>query len=457
MREIIAAKQLPLGDTQAGKDWCLKALHPADPLTTLDGIPDEDSHCVVVQNFTQNITLTNPEPDSAGNWDADIFFYPHPYLIGAIRTVSAGGATTWSSLTNSQIAGTTAAQKSATFTGMCERYRLAYMGITGYHNASAIENNGMVTVAQYQETPMTATIETLEVPTQLKAKQAVGIQAVGASILARPVETWHSGPRTYDQLRQMPNAYSGNAREGVYAPFRLSRTHQQWQSSSDTVLHATFMVGGEFVGPYINMGLDDISYPYGLNGVSTTSWGVGLIHRRADEGVVHMSFKQLSQNAAFEFVFRSGWEMQVLPGSTFASFAKSSPLYDPVAIKNYFQVSREFKDAYPAEYNDLGKILEIIKGGLKAVMGHLIPFGDSVLNLIAGPGRRSPAAIGVTEQHPDLASAAQKERAIEARSAAPAPPRGPPPQRPRRPPPQPPRQGARGARNAGKKDQRRRK
>lgn len=378
-----------------------------------------------MQNFTQNFTLSNPVPSAAGNWDADIWFYPHPYLFGAVRTVDSDGHVMWSGLQNGQIAGATAGEKATTFIGMCERYRLAYMGVTGFHNASAIANNGMVTVAQYMETPMYATIDLADLTptTQLKAKAAAS--AAGSDDLTicerfvRPAEAWYNAPRSMEQLRMMPNSYTGNAREGVYVPFRLSNTHQVWQSGSDTQAHLNYQAASLLDGNYYHAASPvTADYPYGLESPSTSSWGKFLLHRRSDTGVVHIALRQLAQDAAFEFVMRCGWEMQVLPGSPLCSFAKSSPQYDPTAIKLYFQLSREFKDAYPAEYNDLGKILGVIGKGLKVIAGAAFPVLTPVLDALGGgPAPRDrrhlmrrQQPMGVTEQSPNLMSAATAER-----------------------------------------------
>lgn len=107
LREVIAARQIPLGTTEQGKDWCLKALHPADPLTVANGIPDMSSVPSVFQNFSCSYTVMNPLPGSPGNWDFGVFYYAHPYLIGALRTVDSAGAVVWSPIVNPHIPGET--------------------------------------------------------------------------------------------------------------------------------------------------------------------------------------------------------------------------------------------------------------------------------------------------------------------------------------------------------------
>jgi len=61
------------------------------------------------------------------------------------------------------------------------------------------------------------------------------------------------------------------------------------------------------------------------------------------------------------FNWRVGFEIQANPSSSLSPYLHLSPAYDPVAIADYFRISRELKDAYPADYNDLGKLWDVIK------------------------------------------------------------------------------------------------
>jgi len=89
---------------------------------------------------------------------------------------------------------------------------------------------------------------------------------------------------------------------------------------------------------------------------------------------------------------RCGFEIQVPAGSLYSPQLKMSPPHDAVAIENYFQIARQLKDAYPADYNDLGKIWDVISGAAKAVAPFLsaIPVAGPALAaglpLVAGAG-----------------------------------------------------------------------
>lgn len=391
----------------------MKALHPADPLTTVAGIPDFTSNPVVVQNYSQSYSVLNPSPALAGNWDFDIFFYPHPYLIGCLRTVDAIGAELFTPILNNQVVGANLAGKRGTWMSTSERYRLMYMGVTGYHNASALSNQGLLASAQYMATPSYVTSsDPVDTP---------GAVVPYARLLH---ELWADAPRTFEQMQNMPNAYLGPARDGVYAPYHLSEVCQDWVSSSDLVFaEGTNLQAGVFgqsaiynfppapAGP---------CYPYGLEGTHKLGADLHLpypIHRRADSGVIQISLRQLAPTAAFTFYFRAGWEMQILPGSSLTSFIHTSPTYDRTALEAYYMIVRELKDAYPADYNDLGKILEIIKKVGRAILpvAGLIPPLRPIAAIAAPmleaiPDRPRDNGIGVSEPATDTMSGASKDR-----------------------------------------------
>lgn len=180
---------------------------------------------------------------------------------------------------NQQLAGALVTDKSLAFQGVCERYRLAYLGVTGYHNASAVSNNGLVAVAQYMETPA-----------------YLGLTGLPGYV-TRQWEWWPDGPRTFEQLQNMPNAYAGPARDGVYCPYRLSETSQDWCSASDPVVHMPYQ-------PSIPPGMYDSGlptdagisyYPYGYTRPYFTSPSTysnrRLIHKRSDTNVIHISLR----------------------------------------------------------------------------------------------------------------------------------------------------------------------
>lgn len=78
-----------------------------------------------------------------------MFYFAHPYLIGSLRTEDANGTVMWSPIVNPHIPGATWQDKLSYVFTEWERYRLGYLGVTGYHDAAALSNNGLIAVSQY--------------------------------------------------------------------------------------------------------------------------------------------------------------------------------------------------------------------------------------------------------------------------------------------------------------------
>jgi hypothetical protein len=110
----------------------------------------------------------------------------------------------------------------------------------------------------------------------------------------------------------------------------------------------------------------------------------------------------------------------VQPGTSLVSFAKVSPPYDPVAITEYYRLSRELKDAYPAEYNDLGKLWDVVKKAASFVspVVKLLPGGDAVTRVgSAIKDAVDPLLDKKAETRGDKQPAAALERQLEANHA----------------------------------------
>jgi hypothetical protein len=383
-----------IGSTPEGRAWALKALHPAAPELSLAGIPSKESNPIVLQNYAQSVQI-NPPTGSVGSWGFDAIFPAHPVFQGAVSIADASAAhTNFVSIVNPQLGNGINAAVNGLITS-CEQYRMAYFGITGYHDSSAVANEGTLAVAQYAQCS-----------SYLSLTGATGtVTALG--------EEWPDLPRTFTQLQSMPNAYLSNAREGFYAPLKLSEEAFRWKASNDMVTHLTTtwsqaqpVAGGSGV-PGISSSqptwtavvpsTNGQSFPYGLT--STTLSGATFagpaqaVHRRCDSNVVHISARNLDLTASFTFYLRMGLEMRVLPASSLSSLQRFPPSQDLQAMEAFFAVSRELKDGYPSDYNDLGKILKDIGGVLLDVMPTIMPqlapvvsAGKAAYRLINGSG-----------------------------------------------------------------------
>jgi hypothetical protein len=155
--------------------------------------------------------------------------------------------------------------------------------------------------------------------------------------------------------------------------------------------------------------------------------------------VAHVSARNLALSTSYSFFFRYGIEMQVKPDSFLAPQMKLSPPYDPVALDSYFAIARELKDAYPSDYNDLGKLWDVIKsaasvalpvlsmagpyGKSAAMVGRLaIQGGDALANAYRkASARQSNLTAAQVERLRETANTALHDITVAQRSGAPAP------------------------------------
>lgn len=406
LKDYISQKNVVLGSTEDGKAWALKALHPADPLTEVRGIPDESAVPSVFQNFQFTTNVVNPTASTAGSWEFDLFLYPNPILVGALRTRDSTGAYQWSPIVNPQVGISTDPwyTRQQVFADTVQRYRVAYLGVTGHLDAAAVTNQGSIVVAQYPQESISGCFDTT---------------AAGGNQIIRLAEVWSEAPKAWDQLITMPNAYVATALEGLYAPYKLGRTHQRWQNARDLVVHIPYssgagmtpgQIGIPFAGSAPSLTTATGGFPYGVTGYYTGATVAQVCTlRRADSGVIHVAARNLHYQSAYQFVIRMGYETQVSPASQLGPFAKISPRHDALAVDGYFAVAREFKDAYPEEYNGWEEILGVIGNAVGDVVSALVPGGGMLVKGAKALIPRLFPSLGSTDV--TSMSAAQKDDA----------------------------------------------
>lgn len=386
LRSIIDAHNLPLGTTQNGKDWCIKALHPSDPLTEVSGIPDQSAIPSVFVNYQTVAEITNPNPAAVGTWSADLALIPHPIgFLYANVTDSIG--TLASSVLNSQIAGATHSDKWQSWYTQFERWRLAYMSVSIYQDGADLTNQGTCVASQ----------ATVKPHYHYKSNLDAGNLCVSSCRLAS--FTVNDAP-DYNKSQSMPNAYFNRSKEGCYMPLKLTETHQRWHSSGKAIqlTSATPTAAGQNIS--IPAASIDTRYPFpGLFTASQSAAVPPAVLGQATSDFCNdswglISFKNLALITKLQVFIRAGYELQVQPGTAMSPYQKLSPSHDELALRTYFAISRELKDAFPVDHNDLGKIWDVISGIAKTVAPALvaIPGIGPVLSTVVG----GAASIGDT-------------------------------------------------------------
>lgn len=429
LRDVIAAHNLPMGQTDEGKDWCIKALHPSDPTTVVRGIPDRSALPSVFMGYQSTQVIESPDVNKP--WEADIVLLPSPVCFSAIQSSTTDGVSfNHTNHANVQLAGTTFDQKYSAWKNMAQRWRLAYAAATVYFDAPATANQGTVVVAQYAMRP------SLFPPVSVTQVDGDGVPHEGLHRYSRMLSTyteadWARGP----VAQSMPSSYFGNARDGAYIPMKLTETCQDWiGEEQDTQMGGLClntplpsgpkMDGPAFFGPFYSGDtppygnpIDVLKFPYWDPALGTTIrqignaaiGGLASVENKSlmldagilgtlvagttvpylDPNIASVSFRNLDKAARITIFYRYGWELQVQPGSVLTPQQRLSPRHDPVALDAYFAIAREMKDAYPEEYNSFGKIWDVI-----SQVGRTVLPGLFALNPLVGSAAKAVLAAG---------------------------------------------------------------
>lgn len=402
-------------------------------MTEVRGIPDESAVPSLFMNY-QTVATIAPSPGSTGTWAVDLQLLPHPIAFASGKLTDSGhsGATSVPvEILNAQVSGTTHSQKFQYFMQDFTRWRLAYASVTIYQDGPDLANQGTVVVAQKVVQPQI-----------LPAFGLIDPAVLGSAIPMTQHMLVEDMPH-YDSSQGMPNAYFGRSREGVYVPLKLTHSHQAWQSRSRLVSQCQSVD----YAPMSNapQGLIPLSttesqlkgfYPFfSLNDLHILSLAPGNDRISyeptspfCNDNWADISFRNMAVTTSLSCFFRFGFECSVLPSSQMAPHMKLSPLEDRLAQSAYFAVARELKDGFPADYNDLGKIWDVISAAIKVVAPALAfipavgPAISGAAAAISTAGDAIRAAVRKTSEPAlgNTASAAVVQRAREAISRAPS-------------------------------------
>jgi len=346
-----------MGTTPTGVDWCIKALHPSDPQTEVRGIPDHSCVPSLLMNYQSTFTLS-PENGATGTWSFVASLLPHPVNFMYIDKTDSTNINIESNFMNTQLAGVTHFDKYTTFVNMAQRWRLAYMSVTCYQDGPELANQGSLVVSQSPVAP-----RHINFAGPYTNSYGAFPSVENYTVEDRPNFTTSQG---------MPNAYFARSKEGCYVPLKLTETCQDWVSDAHKVCVSEFYQAiapayyrlpenaNVAAFPHVNLAPAYYSNQVGLGGEATSPMLNGTW--------AHISAKNLDVATSFTFFVRCGIEMQVPPSSILSPQLALAPPHDATALDCYFAISRELKDGYPADFNDLGKIWDAISAASKKVL-----------------------------------------------------------------------------------------
>lgn len=360
-------------------------------------------------NYQSTFTL-QPQAGATGTWSWEAALLPNPINFMWAATHDSVGNTAGNFM-NTQITGAGPVDKLLTLLNMAKAWRLTYAGVTCYQDGPDLANQGTIVACQAPVRP---------------ALMNPAVYHNGDCIAGAHLEVYaETDIPDYTNMQSMPNAYFNKSREGLYMPLRLEKP-LAWSGPQDLTIQSQVLTGGAFdlrwgACPLANTAAF-CRFPHAniANAYVTDAGGVPASGILA-EGIPamlngtwgKMAARNVAVTTQFSFFVRMGIEIQVQPGALYTTELKMSPAYDPLAIEQYYQISRNLKDAYPADYNDLGKIWDVISGLAKTLAPALAVVPGVGPALAAG----IPAVATVFDAFRGAASskAGQEERGISSK------------------------------------------
>lgn len=365
-----------VGTTEAGRAFCIKALHPSDPTTEVQGVPDQTAFGTVMLNLQQTFSLTTPDPAN-DTWEGSIYLYSNPAAACTYYTYGLGeDIQVAHGVQPNTTLGATVGEAVDNVLGAFERWRSVYYGATIYLDAPSVANQGSVVSVQY---PIAAHVTYPSVTRAVAPDILVGHSIQGV------VNYQLEDTPQYETVTQMPNSYSGQFRDGLYVPLKLDSNHAAWHDRRDLVMDESSTTPVDTRTKNLPSSASEIFT--GLSPGLESAWMDTTGHFKGDLNFLPSSplasavcFTGISKDATVRLVIRSGFEFQPQPGSPYSTFVKQSPGYDRLALDQYFMISRHLKDAYPAEYNDQGKLWDVIKraASLASPFLGMLPYGSLI-------------------------------------------------------------------------------
>lgn len=405
LESIIRSKREPLGNTEAGANWALQALHPSCGPFQLRGIPDSDSFPCVCMDYEAVVAIP-PPAGCVDAWQCNLTVNPHPTQPCCFSTTTVGGLVGYGGIYNPSYLPTGAVYSTmaSTFAAQCSSYRMLYCGATVDLDASALTNGGSVVAAQM---PITSIMRNYSLTS------AVGPVA-DVHILDSNYDVNFPGPL----ISQLPGAFMGLARDGCYMPVKIDVT-QPWVSSLDVVtVNAASPATAVHVAA-AGAGLRNLTLPvaappagvafpfygsafYGNGALIIPAWVNGASNLIADVVVQPqqknagiMFFYNLNPAATLTVKLRWGVEMRVYPTSPLAPAMVPSAMHDPLALTAYTDIAGSLPWAYPSSYNSLETLVPkimsvwhaikpVVASGLQAIPHPLAQIAGHALGAMSG-------------------------------------------------------------------------
>lgn len=427
----VSGPNLRFGLTEHGCSYTRNFLHPADPVPGLTGYPDESANPQAMVSYNQAYQIEYPGTDyidESETWNIQMIKLPNDaqsiVMVAWAASTPSPPTQVWSFVFGSYGADGYAIDYQShgrwNYVTVGEhKYAVRWQGVTGidFVNNSDGQVNGTVSrILQFADKwrPITSGLTvhldaaTLTDQGKLYAGQVscdnsqesvTLLEAVGEPPENKPYTQNYNKvdfPLTYAELTQDDHlGLVTEARKGVYVPIRISDKENPYVPTSYNLAN-TSATGGRWtfedsvgtgmlrLGPWLNKSGQVTAVTNG-QGLSIPSSLSG--HLMAAVVIFAGIHKTSSLN------MRSYGSLSVTCDreSPYAVFIQGAPVVDEQALRAAAMLSQHMPHAFPAEFNDLGKLWGVIKDVVKIVPGVAdvlggmgIPVVSDIANVVGG-------------------------------------------------------------------------
>lgn len=398
------------GVTGPGRDWLLRALHPASE-ERCQGIPDQSATPVFRPDYRLNTTIQ--APSGASSWDC--FIWTPPGDVNAVFWATGPSGTDFGTSvappgcevgvvrlqqveTSTDVIGLFDVQNPSRQGSVLTQvpqtkpvgFRHTFKSITITQIASAVSDQGQVYAAQYAPNMRCcgmASPEGYDSGTPDPANPGLNYALYGAyysTVLPA---------READITAMSPDFYMGASRDGLYMPLRLAGPSQPFARSVPSG------VVNRPMQPVAMYASDVTQFPCGAMIVPTANrmasgslntnipwvFSVAMYNLPTGPGAVAAP-QRIALDSAYDninigvVIFRglqggggggfsaslqlktiAGLEIAPSPEAIDRVFTEEPSPYEPRALEAYYAICLELKDAYPGCYNSLEDIWDAIK------------------------------------------------------------------------------------------------
>lgn len=364
----------------------------------LRGIPDESGYPSVVMDYETVVNIRAPG-GATNAWAAEIYGLAHPIQPMSVKTTSDGGGVGYVSARNPTVADAVGYNNiTHKFAELCNSWRMLYHGMTIDLDASGLNNQGSVVACQYPMASQTFNASLWEFE-----------DAGKLHLYPHVVNATFASNTPGMALTQLPGAFMGLAKDGIYIPTKI-RPDARWVNSRQVIMLADPEIpevdprGDQVVTLPQDVDTTGSCFPLlGTDGPpfvpAYTHYESGPLNGGQLRGSITQDFQQenitstvfynLSPAASLTCKIRWGVEMRVAPGSILSPAMQPSAQFDPVAMATYSAMAGALPWAYPSSYNSLDDIVKV----LKSTWNGIKPLVATGLGLIPHPMAQQASAI----------------------------------------------------------------